>query len=115
MLVDIWSLTGRPVVSAITSAAGTYFLELPAGGYFASTDAGNGLLMDEVFDDLPCPGPAFAGFCDPTTGTVIDVTPGSAGVPGVTTGIDFSLGSSVVFSDGFESGDTSAWSNGARR
>ncbi|MEM7585320.1 MAG: carboxypeptidase regulatory-like domain-containing protein [Acidobacteriota bacterium] len=112
VLIDIWNISGNRVTTAITSAAGTYFVALPEDTYFASTDTGNGLLMDEVFDGLQCPGPAFAGFCDPLLGTAIEVmSSGSAGNPGVTEGIDFSLGSSILFEDGFESGDFSAWSN----
>ncbi len=112
VLIDIWNTAGIRVTTAITGAAGTYFVSLPTNAYFASTDANSGLLMDEIYDDISCPAPAFGSLCDATTGTAISVTSsGTAGDPGVTDGIDFSLGSSIVFSDGFETGDTTAWSN----
>jgi hypothetical protein len=50
------------------------------------------------------------GLCDPTAGTAIVV--GATGGPqAVVSGIDFTLGSTEIFVDGFESGDVSAWSN----
>ena len=110
VIVDIWSVTGQHVTSVATSAAGTYFASLSEATYFASTGNGVGL-VDLVYDGRRCPGSAFAGACDPTAGTAIVVEdPVGVGDPGIVTGIDFALPAADLFADGFESGDTSAWS-----
>ena len=64
-------------------------------------------LRNEAWEGVSCgSGSAFADTCDPTTGTAIEVTAGSD-----TAGVDFALETILVFTDGFESGDTSAWSS----
>ena len=110
VVVDLWSELGDLVASGPTDLNGTYLLAVPEGTYFVSTDNGQGLI-DEVFDDLSCPGSAYAGGCDPTTGTPVVV--GETGSDGaVASGIDFELRAPepAFFADGFESGDLSAWS-----
>jgi len=62
---------------------GRYTPELgyPSGDYYVRTRNDRGL-VDELYDDIPCPG----GACDPTTGTPIAVTIGE-----VTDGVDLAL------------------------
>lgn len=106
--IDLWDLAGGHLASVATDARGNYRFAMPAGGYYLSTDNDQGY-RDEVFDDVPCPlGPAFAGLCDPTAGSLVVVPTDQPAVPGR----DFALEpvSSVIFSDGFERGDLSRWS-----
>ncbi len=111
VLIDIWSAAGAHLETTVTRPSGAYYAGLEPGVYFVSTDAGNGTRADEIYDNLSCPGPAFGGHCDPTAGHPVSVVEsGSVGQPGVTADIDFALESSVIFADGFESGDVSAWS-----
>ncbi len=56
----------------------------------------------ELFEEIPCPDAT----CDPLSGTPIVVTE-----PAVIEGIDFTLPYAPFFSDGFESGDTTAWTS----
>ena len=74
--------TGTYVTTPRTVGDGTYATErgLPAGSYFALTDASNGWLR-ELYDDIPCA----SSQCDPTDGTPI-VVAGTA-----TTTADFQL------------------------
>lgn len=82
--IDVWSATGDFVGSALSGADGTYAVTgLAAGTYFVTT--GNDVFVDELYNDIPCPGGAFIG-CLPTTGTPIPVQAGF-----VTSGIDFAL------------------------
>ncbi len=95
--VDVWDAGGSLVGAAFTDSAGGYTVGgLAPGTYFAST-LNFADLLDELYDDLPCPGGGFAG-CDPRTGTPIAVSIGST-----TGGIDFALGG--VDSDACVSGD----------
>lgn len=106
--IDLWSTDGDLVGSVASSLTGFYRLAPSAGTYFVSTDNGQGF-TDELFDDVACPlGPAFEGLCDPLDGDpVVLVTFDS-----LVDGVDFQLSDSpVIFTDGFESGDVSAWSN----
>jgi hypothetical protein len=80
--VRVYDSSGRNLASATTTAAGAYTtsIGLPSGTYFARTNAPG--YVDELYDNLPCPG----GSCTPTSGAAIGVTAGS------TTGaVDFAL------------------------
>lgn len=105
--VDLWDMDGDYVASGITNSAGFYrILGLDPGHYYVSTDNSNGY-VDAVYGGVLCPdGPAFDGLCDPAAGTSVEmiVTP--------LTTVDFGLegtGSLLIFSDGFEAGNTSNW------
>jgi hypothetical protein len=83
--VSVWTATDERQDWVPTSALGTYVAEdLYPSEYFATTDGDTGYL-DELYDDLPCPGGAPDG-CDPTMGDPVIVTLAS-----FTTGIDFEL------------------------
>ncbi|MEZ5332548.1 MAG: hypothetical protein R2991_10955 [Thermoanaerobaculia bacterium] len=85
--------------------AGAISSDFGSATVFVSTDNGLGL-TDEVFRDRLCPeGPAILGLCDPLVGTPVVVNAGAIPV----SGIDFAL-EGLLFADGFESGDASAWS-----
>ncbi len=106
--IDLWDAAGELIQSTASGLTGFYRLTpFDAGTYFVSTDNGQGLL-DEIFDDLPCPlGPAFEGLCDPLDGDPVVL----ASFDALVSDVDFQLtGSPVIFADGFESGDVSAWS-----
>jgi hypothetical protein len=103
--IDVWNDSGGFVATGATNAAGVYQVDLSSGTFFVSTDAGHGRL-DEVYDNVPCPaGPASLGLCDPLGGVAVPVI----GAGPVLVGVDFTL-AERLFLDGFESGDTSAWS-----
>jgi hypothetical protein len=105
--VDIWSATtGTHVTTLRTNAWGAYYAELGSGFYLVSTDNSIGF-FNEIWNDLRCQqGSAWDGGCDLTTGVPVEVMGTS-----LTTGIDFELTQiqAQIFSDGFESGGTSAW------
>ena len=104
--VDVWGADGSHVAATATNAAGSYAVDLSSGTYYVSTDNGQSY-VDEVYDGLRCPsGPAILGLCDPRAGDPVPVI----GEEPVVTGIDFALAERLVFEDGFETGDTSAWS-----
>jgi len=104
--IDFWDSGGDLLGTAVTSPQGRYLFSPGSGTYFVSTDNGLGAL-DEIWDDVPCPlGPAHQGQCDPTTGDPV-VLPN---FDSLVTDIDFVLSGVTIFEDGFESGDTSAWS-----
>jgi hypothetical protein len=78
--VDIYDEIGRWVAYGWTDQMGTYAGGgLPSGTYHAIAERYN--YVDELYDDIECP-----GGCPPTTGTSIAVIIGE-----VTTGIDFAL------------------------
>ena len=85
--IDIWDGAGALVVSTRFNNTGGHYAVggLPTGSYFLSTDRASGQ-VDELYDDIPCPGGAPDG-CDPTTGTAVVATAGST-----IFGIDFELG-----------------------
>ena len=103
--IDLWSVLGNYLGSALTDSDGWYRLPYEAGIYFISTYNGAGL-EDFLYDNVPCPvGSAFEGLCDPTDGTpyiIHESTPLQR--------LDFPFGPPIVFTDGFETGDTSSWS-----
>ncbi len=97
----IFDDTGSSVGLAFMDNDGDYsFGGLAAGTYFVRTESTG--FFDELWDDIPCP----QGACVVTSGTPIVLM----GTDVATA--DFVLGSEVseIFSDGFESGDLSAWS-----
>jgi hypothetical protein len=106
VVVDLWYDYGDRWGSVITGPDGTYDFQPYSGTWYVSTDNPYGR-VDQVYDGVACPaGSAFAGRCDPTQGTPIFV-PSS----GLVEGIDFVLGPGKIFTDGFESGNVSAWSS----
>jgi Carboxypeptidase regulatory-like domain len=91
--VDIWDTSGFHVSDGYLDANGYYLATgLSTASYFATTDTYSSGLLDELYDDIPCPGGGYGG-CDPLTGTQIAVTDGQA-----TAGIDFALGAGGVIS-----------------
>ena len=58
-------------------------------------------LEGRIYDDVYCPG----GSC-----SLSEATPITVDLNELVTGIDFTLGPLILFLDGFESGDTAAWS-----
>ena len=109
--VQVWHSDKGQVSTAFTDPMGVYVSsDLDAGTYYVVTDEGAPYL-DELWDGFPCPGgPPWKGRssgCDPTKGTPIEVNPG-----GITPSIDLDLTnlSLVIFTDGFETGSTAAWS-----
>ncbi len=101
VVVNVFDDDGHLVASQITGFNGNYFVfGLPAGAYYATTTNTYGF-DDELYQGLPCAG----GSCDPTTGTPIVTVRDQT-----TFDVDFTLGNElVIFANGFESGDTSAW------
>jgi hypothetical protein len=103
--IDLWSSSGAWLASATTGPSGRYRLTPSAGSYFVSTDNGLGA-VDQVWLGVACPfGPAYLGLCDPLDGDVVNLS-----WDGLMTGVDFALEGVPLFADGFETGDTSAWS-----
>ena len=82
--IELFDGSGDSVTSAMTDATGAYTTGLQPGTFFAATSNSQGY-VDELYDNLACPGGGNIG-CDPTTGTPLPVTPGST-----TQGIDFAL------------------------
>ncbi len=105
VILHVWTDDGQIVAAGASDENGRYQVDLESGVYYVSTENSLGV-PEELWDDIPCPGgPASQGGCDPTTGDPVTVVGAQAAVAG----IDFELGS-TIFADGFESGDTSAWS-----
>lgn len=106
--IDVWdAATGDYERSVASSAAGTYSVSLDPGVYVVATDNGAGF-VNQIFDGHECPpgGSAFQGDCDPMTGdsVVVAATENTAN-------IDFRLRlAGILFINGFETGDTNAWS-----
>lgn len=104
--VEVWHHEFGLVRGDGTDPAGVFEVDrLPAGIYFVATDD-HTVYLDELWDELPCPGGPPNG-CDPTKGSEVTVVAGD-----FTTGIDFGLvnQASIILIDGFESGSTGAWS-----
>jgi protocatechuate 3,4-dioxygenase beta subunit len=81
--VEVWN-SGGYVTYSYSNDAGTYHvLGLPPGNYFVVAE--NYYFVNELYDNVPCPGGAPAG-CDPTSGTSVAVTLGAT-----TSAIDFAL------------------------
>lgn len=107
LYTEVWREQSGPVTGLSTDAAGAFLIDLlPAGTYYVATHE-FGVYLDTLYDGFSCWGGPPAG-CDPTKGTPIIVTAGAT-----TTGIDLELTNldAIVFTDGFESGATGAWSN----
>jgi Carboxypeptidase regulatory-like domain len=81
--VLIYTATGRGLFAMFTDSSGAYTsgAGLASGLYYAKTYRTQGYL-DELYDDLACPG----GWCTVTAGTPISITAGAT-----TSGIDFAL------------------------
>jgi hypothetical protein len=81
--VRILDSSGTILTSGSVNAAGAYTTSagLPTGTYYARTYNWDGYI-DELYDDVPCPG----GSCETTPGTPISVV-----APSTTSGIDFAL------------------------
>jgi len=78
--VRVYDDAGEYVGRDNTNSLGSYVVgEIDAGTYYLIADDED--YYDELYDDLPCPDE-----CDPTTGTPVIVTAGTAA-----TGIDFSM------------------------
>jgi len=104
--IDLWNSSGVHVATALTNPNGLYSFEVGTGSYFVSSDNGVGG-VDEIWNNVPCPlGSAFEGLCDPLAGTPLEIVAYDT----LLEGIDFHLEFSEIFSDGFESGNTTAWS-----
>jgi hypothetical protein len=103
VVVRIYDASGAYLTYGRTSADGSYTINrsLPTGSYFVWSDCYDTetTYAEELWDDVECP-----EGCDVTTGTPVAVTIGLE-----TTDIDFELLEIPQFSDGFESGSTSAW------
>ena len=83
VLVYVYRDSSDHIALDVTAANGSYTVAgLPAGSYFVLTQDSSHL--DELYDDLPCEGGTTA--CDPTAGTPVPVTAGTA-----TGGISFVL------------------------
>ena len=83
--VDLWDGDGLFVAATSTDASGAYsFVGLTPGPYFVSTRNSQGYL-DELYDDLLCPGGGFNG-CDPMTGAMILI-----GIETIVEGVDLAL------------------------
>ena len=82
MALQFYDAAGAYVTSGSTNGAGQYLSNagLPAGDYYARTFNDSGF-VDELYDDIPCP-----GGCTVTTGTPITVSSGAT-----TSGVDFGL------------------------
>ncbi len=107
--VDVWDQTGGHVASTTSLVTGEYYLRLDPGTYTVSSDNDAGY-DDQIYPGVPCPrGSAADGRCDPLVGVPITVE--NAGPQMIVTGIDFELApaGALIFGDGFESGDLSAW------
>lgn len=83
ILVAAYTAEGDTAGSALTSGNGSYQIDnLLAGQEYYLVTSNADALIDEVFDDVVCPG----GSCDPTIGSPITVSAGK-----ITSGYDFSL------------------------
>jgi 5-hydroxyisourate hydrolase-like protein (transthyretin family) len=108
VIIDIWdSTTLDHLESVITDEQGSYLVEIDDGTYYVSTD--NAMSWTNlIWDGHKCQqGSAFDGGCEPEIGNQVTVVADE-----VTDGIDFVM-SGLIFEDGFESGDVSAWSTSA--
>jgi 5-hydroxyisourate hydrolase-like protein (transthyretin family) len=105
VIIDIWdSTTLDHVESVVTDEQGSYIAEIDEGSYYVSTDNAMGW-NNLIWDEYQCQqGSAFDGGCEPELGNLVTVVADE-----VTSGVDFAM-SGVLFEDGFESGDVSAWS-----
>jgi hypothetical protein len=82
-LVAAYTAEGIMAGSALTQGDGSYQIDsLLTGEDFYLVTSNESALIDEVFDNAPCPG----GACDPTIGTPVRVSPGV-----ITAGYDFAL------------------------
>ncbi len=90
--VRIYNSSGTHLTTANSYGVYATWMGLPTGTYYAATFNSLGY-VDELFDNIPCPG----GFCKVTSGTPVAVTLGAT-----TGGIGFELLLDLVFRNGFE-------------
>ena len=104
--IDLWDDQGNRIDGRATGPTGFFHFRPGTGTYFLSSDNGLGR-QDEIWNDVPCPeGSAFNGLCDPLAGDAVIL----GSFRDLAGGIDFELIVVEIFADGFETGDTSAWS-----
>jgi hypothetical protein len=105
VIIDFWSIPYVTHMKSVTSdSSGRYSAELSPSAYYVTTDNSMGW-TNQIWSGVECPqGSAFDGGCAPELGDPVTVATGQ-----VSNGIDFTMGR-LLFEDGFESGDTSAWS-----
>ncbi len=83
--MELFDENGDTTALVETDAAGAYtFSDLPPGTFFVATFNVQGY-VDEVYNDILCPGGGFVG-CDPAVGTPVVVSAGT-----IISGIDFAL------------------------
>jgi len=98
--IQVWDSGGNPLMRVVTDETGVWRAGLSPSTYFVSTDA-EGVFLDQVYPGVSC-----EGACDPLLGTPLTVD----GPNSVVREIDFFLETGpAIFSNGFESGDVSAW------
>ncbi len=91
--IDVFGAAGQWLGAGETDGVGFYQTPaVPAGSYFLRTSNRSGWI-DELFDNIPCPG----GSCSVTSGTPVAVSVGNTAG-----GISFVLRADVIFADGFE-------------
>jgi hypothetical protein len=82
LIVQAYVAEGASAGSGFTDINGDYLIDpLPIGDYYVVTSNADGLI-DEVFDNVECPG----GVCDPTAGSAVTVSAGTT-----TPNVDFTL------------------------
>jgi hypothetical protein len=98
--VSVLTPSGDWIDSTYSQGNGMYLFDnLDAGNYILRTDDFDNL-EGRLFDDIYCPGRQ----CDLGSATQLAVA-----LNETVSDINFALGPLVLFMDGFESGDTSAW------
>jgi hypothetical protein len=103
--VHVRDASGNTLDHDLADVTGGYTLGgLPTGSYYVTTWNRTGFL-DELYDDVPCPGGGET--CDLTAGAGISVTQGAD-----TPGKDLAL-KVLLFYGSFESGDAEDWSTAA--
>lgn len=105
IVLDFWSESGVYINAVTTDTSGTALiftsLSAPAVPFLLSTSNTQGLL-DEVYDDIPCPdGPAFFGLCSLSGATLIQSPNPAPGTPPLHIRL-LPAGSDVLWVDGFE-------------
>lgn len=98
--LHLFDQQGNLATVAFTDEFGDFTIGgLPGGAYFVQSHNYSNL-VDELWEGIEC-----VMWCDPTTGSAILVTAGAT-----TSDIDFTLVPALLFTDGFEEGNTGGWS-----
>ena len=88
MTVTAYGPDGRAHASTETNVPGLFLLrDLPPGVYYVVAGDGDGLYVDELYDDHPCVAPGTGLGCSPALGEGVTVVAAER-----TRGIDFQLG-----------------------